>query len=112
MLVTDSVTDVQIVYVTCPDIETARLISRDLIENKFAACTNILCGMESHYVWDGNYQQDNEVVLLIKTIEDQFENIEKRVSALHPYKLPCVMALRVAQGSLNYLDWIKQNSKT
>lgn len=111
MMVTDSVTDVQVVYVTCPDIEVARLISRDLIENKFAACTNILPGMESHYVWDGNYQQDKEVVLLIKSVENQFDNIQKRVSTLHPYKLPCVLALKVAQGSLDYLKWVTDSCR-
>lgn len=109
-MIIDSVTDMQIIYVTCPDIEVARLISRDLLEKKLAACTNILPQMESHYVWEGNYQQDNEVVLLIKTVEHNFRAIETRVHALHTAKVPCVISWRVAHGSREYLRWVHDAS--
>lgn len=101
----------QVVYVTCPDVEIARLISRDVLEKKLAACTNILPQMESHYIWEGNYSQDKEVVLLIKTVEHNYSPVEKRVLALHPSKVPCVISWKVAHGSREYLKWISASSR-
>lgn len=96
-----------LIYVTCPDIGMARKISIALIEEKLAACTNILPQMESHYRWKGRVHQDNEVVLIVKSAASKFSTIAERIRALHSYEIPCVLALPIEKGSPEYLNWIK-----
>lgn len=96
-----------LIYVTCPDIQLARAISKALIEEKLAACTNIFPQMESHYRWQGQLRHDNETVLLIKSTLSLYAAIEERVRALHSYEVPCILALTPQRGWRGYLDWIK-----
>jgi periplasmic divalent cation tolerance protein len=100
-----------VIYCTCPDIETAQRISRLAVEQRLAACINQIPGITSIYTWDGNIQQDQEVLLIVKTIEERFDDFQKLVNDEHPYDLPEIIALPVTQGSPDYLDWIKQCTK-
>jgi periplasmic divalent cation tolerance protein len=94
------------VYITTPDLDVARRIARALVEERLAACANILPGMESFYRWEGAVLNDQEVVLIAKTRSALLVPLTERVIALHPYEVPCVVALPVNQGHEPFLRWI------
>ncbi len=96
----------KIVYITCPDLDTAREIGRAMVEAKLAACANILPAMESIYFWKETLQTDHEAVLLLKTTAEAVPQLVARVADLHPYDLPAIVALPIEQGYPPYLDWI------
>ncbi|MFK8068386.1 MAG: divalent-cation tolerance protein CutA [Gammaproteobacteria bacterium] len=98
-----------IILNTCPDKKTAQEIAEKLIENKLAACVNILPKGISVYCWQGKVESTEENLLLIKTHQDQFLKVETIIKSLHPYELPEVMAVPVTLGSKDYLDWLSQS---
>ena len=100
-----------IIYCTCPDIETASRISRVLISHHAAACVNQLPGITSTYEWEGKIEENNEVLLLIKSTEERFDSIQKLIIDEHPYELPELIAVPISKGLPDYLDWIKQCTK-
>ncbi len=95
-----------VVLVTTPSAEKAAEIARALVEERLAACGNVVPGVRSIYRWEGKVQDDQEALLLLKTTRDRFEALRARVVALHPYQLPEVIALAVDTGSAPYLAWI------
>ena len=94
------------IYVTTPDAATAERIGRTLVEERLAACANILPAMRSIYRWKGAVEQADEAVLILKTAADRVSALTERVAALHPYETPCIVALPIAAGNPAYLDWI------
>jgi periplasmic divalent cation tolerance protein len=100
--------DVLIVLCTCPDAPVAERIATALVGERLAACINVLPGVTSVYRWEGEVQRDSEVLLLIKTTRARFPVLTERVHALHPYELPEIIALPVAGGLPDYLDWVIQ----
>jgi len=100
--------DAIIVYSTCPDIETARSISRELVQEKLAACVSQVQNVTSVYQWQNKIEQDDEVLLIIKTTNECYAALEKTLTRLHPYELPELIAVPVCQGLPGYLDWIQQ----
>lgn len=99
----------RIMYVTCPDMETALKIGRQMVTERRAACANILPQMVSVYEWKGEIHEDPEVVLLLKTNLHQVEELILRVRELHPYDLPAIFTLEIAEGLPEYLRWIAQS---
>lgn len=97
-------------YVTAPSEAEAARIGRVLVEERLAACVNILPGMRSIYRWQGRVEEAAEAVLIAKTRADRFTALSARVRQLHPYELPCITALRVEAGDAGYLDWIRHES--
>ena len=96
-----------LVLVTAPDQESANLIAKALLEEKLAACVNILPGLTSLYNWEGELQDEQEVQLFIKTRLDLLDGkIIPLILGLHPYDLPEIIAIPVVGGSSPYLDWI------
>lgn len=95
-----------IALTTCPDDECAKSIAQTLVTERLAACVNRLADVRSTYIWDGRLQDDAEVLLIIKTTQDQLAGIEARLKELHPYELPELVLLRVEGGSREYLDWL------
>lgn len=95
---------------TCPDPETAVRIARVLLEESLAACVNQVPGVTSTYRWQGEIQDDAEVLLLIKTRRDRFEALRSRWVELHPYDVPELIAVDVADGLAAYLDWVAQET--
>ena len=91
---------------TCPDIHIARKIANELIQSNNAACVNILNSIESIYIWDGKVNQDNECLLLIKTLHSKFDLIESTILDLHPYELPEIICVDIVNGNEKYLGWI------
>lgn len=94
------------VYVTAPSRDVALSIGRTLVEERLVACVNVLDGLTSLYWWDGKIQQDAEALFVAKTRQDLFPRVVERVRELHPYEVPCVVALPVADGNPAFLDWI------
>ena len=85
--------------------EQAATISRCLVMNRLAACVQTT-KISSVYVWDGEYREHDELLLLIKTEKDMFTEIEKTVHHLHEYDVPEILCLDVTRGSHDYLRWI------
>jgi periplasmic divalent cation tolerance protein len=99
--------DVLLVLSTFPPGDAAATTARTLVEEKLAACVNLVPGLRSIYVWDGKLQDDSEVLALIKTTTDRFEAMRARLLALHPAEVPEVIAVDVASGHLEYLGWLR-----
>ena len=91
---------------TCPDEAVAEKIAENLVSQRLAACVNILPKIRSIYAWKGNIEHDNEVLLLIKTREDQFQALQQAILQLHPYELPEIVAVSLETGLADYLRWI------
>jgi periplasmic divalent cation tolerance protein len=99
-------TEAIVVLVTTPTPERAAEIARALVEERLAACGNVLPAIRSVYRWEGKVQDDQEALLVLKSTRDRFEALRDRVLALHPYQVPEVIALPVEAGSAAYLAWI------
>jgi periplasmic divalent cation tolerance protein len=99
-------TDALVVLVTTPSPERAAEIARALVEERLAACGNVVPGLRSIYRWEGKVQEDEEALLVLKTTRGRFEALRERVVELHPYDVPEVMALPVEKGNARYLAWI------
>ncbi|MGH8114179.1 MAG: divalent-cation tolerance protein CutA [Rhodanobacteraceae bacterium] len=99
-----------LVLVPCPDPETAIRIAHELVEQRLAACVSRLPGVASTYRWQGKILDDAEVLLLIKTTHERFDAVRARLLELHPYEVPEVIALDIADGHAPYLDWIAQET--
>jgi periplasmic divalent cation tolerance protein len=99
-------TDALVVLVTAPSVEIAASIARTVVEERLAACGNVLPGVRSIYRWEGKLQDEPEVLLVLKTRRSRFAALRDRILALHPYETPEVIALPVEAGSDAYLDWI------
>lgn len=84
----------------------AAAFARTLVEERLAACVNILPIMTSVYRWKGAVDTDREQQLVMKTTEDRLERLEARVRELHPYELPEFVVLRPSGGSAAYLQWV------
>lgn len=97
----------QIVLSTCPDEQSAQTIARALVEQRLAACVNILPVMQSVYLWKGSIQQDKEQLLIIKSTVQHYSKIEKSIRALHPYELPEIIAVPITDGLNEYLKWLE-----
>jgi periplasmic divalent cation tolerance protein len=100
------VTDAIVVLVTTPTPERAAEIARALVEERLAACGNVLPAIRSIYRWEGKVQDEAEALLVLKTTRARFEALRERVLALHPYQVPEIIALPVEAGSAPYLGWI------
>jgi len=94
------------VHITAPDRERAAAMARILVEERLAACVNIVDGVRSIYVWQGKLCDEAEVLCLVKTRAELLPALEARVKALHPYEVPEILAFEVAAGSDAYLDWL------
>jgi periplasmic divalent cation tolerance protein len=102
--------DVRVVLLTAPDAATAERIATALVEERLAACVNVVPGMRSTYRWEGAVQKDDELLLVAKTRADRLAALTARVRALHPYELPEVLALPAAGGSDAYLAWVTREA--
>jgi len=97
--------------IAAPDEETGRRIARALVEERLAACVNVLPGVRSVYRWKGAVEEASEVLLIAKTRADRSAALASRVRALHPYELPEVVVLPVTDGSRAYLRWVVAESR-
>ncbi len=97
-------TDACIVLCTCPE-DAADRLAEALVEQKLAACVNITTA-RSVYRWRGQTESATESLLIIKVARSNYEDLEKRLHAMHPYELPEILALPVERGLPAYLAWL------
>jgi len=86
----------------------AQKIARTLVEERVAACVNIVPGITSIYRWKGSVEQEPELLLVIKTMADRVEPLKARLLELHPYELPEVVVIPIVAGHQVYLEWIAE----
>ncbi len=94
------------IYVTTSDISESRKIARVLVQERLAACVNIVPAIESIYRWNGEIEEDSESLIFIKTRSDMVENVIKKVEEIHSYDTPCVLELSIERGSKKYFKWL------
>ncbi len=97
-----------LVFVTAPDENTAADIARALVDKGLAACVNIVKDIRSIYKWQGKIEDEAEVLMIVKTRKTMFEALEKKVKSMHPYSVPEIISVDIAQGSGAYLEWMSQ----
>lgn len=102
----DAVMSVLLVLTNLPDRDAAVTLARALIERRVAACVNVLGECTSVYRWQGKVEEAAEVPLLIKTSEAAYPGLEHCIRELHPYELPEIVAVPLAQGLPEYLKWV------
>jgi periplasmic divalent cation tolerance protein len=95
-----------VVITTVGTEEQANLIASELVSRRHAACVNIVPGLRSVYRWQGKICRDTEFMLVVKTTEAEYAEVERAVLELHGYELPEILAFKVAKGEARFLDWI------
>jgi len=103
--------DFIVVLVTAANRTEAEQIGQSLVEKKLAACCNIIEPIFSIFHWEGKICQENEVLLIIKSIKNRFDDILTEVKKLHSYTTPEIIALPIIAGSEDYLNWIELETK-
>lgn len=99
-----------IVYSMFANRDEALSVARTLLDERLIACANLLGGIESLYRWEGTLQQENELMLLVKTSAAQRETVIARIKSLHPYELPCIVSMHADGGFIPFLQWVNNGS--
>src|SRR5262245_5104049 len=99
-------TRVRVVLTSVPDAAVGARRARALVQEKLAACVNLVPGVQSFYRWQGKLEEAAELLLVAKTRADRSRALAARIQALHPYELPEVLELAPSGGSAAYLDWV------
>lgn len=98
-----------VIYITTSSLNEAKIIGRSLVEEKLAACSNIIFPIHSIYSWQEKICDDEEALIILKTMKNHFKQIVERVEKLHSYDVPEIIALPIIEGSGKYLSWINEN---
>ncbi len=100
------------IYITAGSKSEAAKIGKELVTAGLAACVNILDNMSSIYLWQGEIQEDTEVVMIAKTTEDCLSQLIEKVESMHSYDCPCIVSLPVLGGHQPFLDWVAEEVKS
>lgn len=100
--------DALLVLCTCENQEQAQRIARTLVEERLAACANILPGVVSTFRWQGEVSEANEIQLFVKTAMERYQALERRIAELHSYDTPEIIAIPITAGSEKYLRWLRE----
>lgn len=101
-----------LVYITCSSPDEAESIGRALLDDRLVACVNIFrAPLRSLYLWKGRREEAEETLLVAKTMEDRFADLDRTVRRLHSYETPCVVALPLAAGDPDYLAWVEESTR-
>jgi len=98
------------VFMTAPSEETAAHIARSLVEDRLAACVQVLPGITSFYRWEGKIEEAAEWLILAKTTAERFDELKAKIESIHPYEIPEIVAVEVADGAQNYLKWVEEET--
>jgi periplasmic divalent cation tolerance protein len=101
-----------IVLVTAPDRQVARRLAKAALQDRLAACANLVPGIQSHYWWQGRIESAPEILVIFKTMRRYLRPLEKLVLAKHPYDTPEFIVLPLAGGNARYLDWLAKSLRT
>ena len=102
--------DAIVVLITASSREEADRIARRLVEDRLAACVNIVPQVRSLFVWEGKLSQEDEVLLVVKSRLARFQQLATAVKRLHSYRVPEIIALPVVMGSADYLRWVSEST--
>ena len=102
--------DYIMVLSTCNSSQVASSLAEELVNNKLAACVNIVDKVESVYQWQGKITRDKEFLLIIKTQKLLFSQVEHTIQKVHDYELPEIIAVPIEAGEKNYLNWIQSST--
>ena len=111
MVAASTEADVRVAFATAPDEAVALRIARALVEERLAACANLVPGVRSIYRFRGVVEDEREVLLVIKTCADRIEALAERLRALHPYEVPELVVMPTAGGLTPYLDWVRVETR-
>ena len=99
------------IYITTGDEDEARRIGRTLVEERLAACVNIL-PIKSIYRWEDDVEEEDETVMFVKTRAELADKVIERVKELHSYEVPCIVSLPIAKGNPDYLKWVEESTNS
>lgn len=102
-------TNYLMIFCTVPDTKSAESIASALVSEQLAACCNIIQNVRSVYSWKNEICDDTELLLVIKTTVDAYDNLEAKITELHPYEVPEILAIPIYRGSKDYLNWVDSN---
>lgn len=94
------------IYITTSEKDESRNIGTKLVQERLAACINIVPSIDSVYLWKGEIEEDNESLLIVKTKTKNIDKIIKRVKEIHSYETPAILAIPIIDGSKDYLDYL------
>jgi periplasmic divalent cation tolerance protein len=95
-----------LVFVTAPEIKTARKLAKLALQTRLAACANLIPQVESHYWWRGRLEKSTEILMTLKTQQTNLPSLEALILKNHPYDTPEFLALPLSKGSTRYLEWL------
>jgi periplasmic divalent cation tolerance protein len=98
-----------LVFVTAPDLKTARKLAKVALSARLVACANLIPKVESHYWWQGKIETGSEVLILFKTTSAKLNPLEKLILSKHPYETPEFIIVNLSGGNRRYLAWIKES---
>jgi periplasmic divalent cation tolerance protein len=104
-------TEFMVVFITASTFDQAEKIGKVLLEKKLVACVNIIKNIKSFFWWKGEISDEDEVLLMAKSENDNFKKIEEETKKLHSYSVPEIIALPLISGSKEYLDWIESETQ-
>ena len=96
---------------TFPDTDTASRVAQTLVEEKLAACANLVPAVHSIYRWKEKIETADEVIVFFKTIQDRQAAFEEKLRSLHPYEVPELIFVKIDSGSADYLRWVTDNCR-
>jgi periplasmic divalent cation tolerance protein len=98
--------EVRLFYVPCPSREVALDLGKHVVEKRLAACANVWAEHTSVYEWKGLMVEESETLLLLKTTQARAEALATYLEQAHPYEVPCILQLPIAELNEPYLDWL------
>ena len=97
------------VTTTLPDEETARRLASSVVEERLAACAQVLGPVSSTYCWKGEVERNREWYCHLKTTRARLSRLQSRIRELHPYEVPEIVAVALVDGNPEYLQWIEDS---
>lgn len=97
--------NIRVVFITAP-ASNAEVIARSLVENRLGACVNVVPAVKSFYFWKNELCHEQESLLIVKTTQSKIDDLIGFVKQNHPYRIPEIVSLRVAEGLPDYVDWV------
>jgi periplasmic divalent cation tolerance protein len=107
----DPTAEILVVMINLPDPETAQRLATAIVEQRLAACANVMAPCRSVYRWRGEVETADETPVFFKTTRAGYPSLESAIRALHPYELPEIVALPVAAGLPAYLAWVADETE-
>lgn len=101
-----------LVISTVPNENLANKLSKILLENRVAACVSIIKNVNSLYWWKESIENSSEIILLIKTTDEKYQEVEDLIKKNHPYEIPEIIAFDIKKGFSKYLKWIEDETRS